>query len=170
MAEAMLEGDLALTFTPRDAETLTDAAFEARAAFHLPSLAAFTGESFDEALDDLTRLWVIALEIETAIGVSATRRDAARPIALGLSGLADWTVATDAANPLPLAATVGARVSAAAGGASVELAALLGPCSEWDAVADEVVDAAVSRGQETKALKRSGRPVSYTHLTLPTKA
>lgn len=157
VAEAALEGDLALTFTPRDAETLTDAAFEARAAFHLPSLAAFTGEAFDEALDDLTRLWVIALEIETAIGVSATRRETARPIALGLSGLADWTVATDAAKSLPLAATVGARVSAAAGAASVELGALLGPCSEWDAVADEVVDAAVSRGQETKALKRSGR-------------
>src|SRR5690606_21219673 len=64
VAEAMLEGDLALTFTPRDAETLNDAAFEARAAFHLPSLAAFTGEAFDEALDDLTRLWVMALEIE----------------------------------------------------------------------------------------------------------
>ncbi|MNH49529.1 Vitamin B12-dependent ribonucleotide reductase [compost metagenome] len=157
VAEAALEGDLALTFTPRDAETLTDAAFQTRAAFHLPSLAAFTGEAFDEALDDLTRLWVIALEIEAAIGVSATRREAARPIALGLSGLADWTVATDAANPLPLAATVGARVSAAAGAASVELAALLGPCAEWDAVAGEVVDAAVSRGQETKALKRSGR-------------
>jgi ribonucleoside-diphosphate reductase alpha chain len=157
VAEAALEGDLALTFAPRDAEALTDTALEARVAFHLPSLSAVAGEAFDEALDDLTRLWVMALEIETAIGAGAPRREAARPIALGLSGLADWTVATDATDPTTLAASVGARVSAAASAASVELAARLGPCAEWDAVTDEVVDAAVQRGQETKALKRSGR-------------
>ncbi|MGH7020139.1 MAG: TSCPD domain-containing protein, partial [Brevundimonas sp.] len=157
VAEAALEGDLALTFAPRDAETLADAALEARAALHLPALAAFTGEAFDEALDDLTRLWVLALEIETAIGADARRHEATRPIALGLSGLADWTIATDAESPIALAASVGVRVSAAASAASVDIAARLGPCAEWDAVADEVVDAAAQRGQDTKALKRSGR-------------
>lgn len=157
VAEAALEGDLALTFTPRDAEVLSDAALEARVALHLPALAAFTGEAFDEALDDLTRLWVIALEIETAIGIDAPRHEAARPIALGLSGLADWTIATNAESPIALAASVGARVSAAASAASVDLAARLGPCAEWDVVSDEVVDAAVQRGQDAKALKRCGR-------------
>ncbi|MGH7027692.1 TSCPD domain-containing protein, partial [Brevundimonas sp.] len=159
VAEAALEGDLALTFAPRDAEALTDAALEARAALHLPSLAAVAGEAFDEALDDLTRLWVMALEIETAVGVcaDARRREAARPIALGLSGLADWAVTTNAEDPITLAASVGARVAAAASAASVELAASLGPCAEWDAVSDEVVDAAAHRGQDTKAMKRSGR-------------
>ncbi|HUH23957.1 MAG TPA: TSCPD domain-containing protein, partial [Brevundimonas sp.] len=34
VAEAALEGDLALTFTPRDAEVLSDAALEARVALH----------------------------------------------------------------------------------------------------------------------------------------
>ena len=157
VAEAALEGDLALTFTPRDAETLADATLEARAALHLPALAASTGEAFDEALDDLTRLWVVALEIETAIAVNAPRREAARPIAIGLSGLADWAVATDVGNTIALAASVGTRVSASASAASVDLAALLGPCAEWDVVGDEVLDAAVQRGQETRALKRCGR-------------
>ena len=157
VAEAALEGDLALTFTPRDAEVLSDAALEARVALHLPTLAAFTGQAFDEALDDLTRLWVMALEIETAISADAPRREAARPIALGLSGLADWTVATDAESPIALTASVGARISAAASAASIDLAARLAPCAEWDAVSDEVVDAAAQRGQDAKALKRCGR-------------
>lgn len=157
VAEAALEGNLALTFTPRDAETLSDAALEARAALHLPTLAALAGEDFDAALDDLTRLWIVALEIETAIGANAPRREAARPIALSLSGLADWVVAINAEEPTTLATSVGARVSAAASAASVDLAALLRPCAEWEAVSDEVVDAAAQRGQETKALKRCGR-------------
>ena len=162
VAEAALEGDLALTFAPRDAETLADAALEARAAFHLPALAAIADEAFDEALDDLTRLWVVALEIETAIAVSADpssarRRHAARPIAFGLSGLADWAVATDAANVSTCAASVGARVSAAASAASSELVVHLGPCAEWDAVKDEAADLAAQRGQDTSALVRHGR-------------
>lgn len=162
VAEAALEGDLALTFTPRDAETLADAGLEARAALHLPSLAALAGEGFDAALDDLTRLWVVALEIETSIGfcadaASARRRDAARPLALGLSGLADWAVATDAINASTCAAAVAARVAAAASAASSELAARLGPCAEWDAVKDEADDLAAQRSQDASALARHGR-------------
>lgn len=157
VAAAALEGDLALTFTPRDAETLTDSVLEARVALNLPALAAVAGEHFNEALDDLTRLWVVALEIETAISASSPRRDAVRPIALGLSGLADWTIAANAESPTALAASAGACVSAAASAASTDLAALLGRCAEWDAASDEVVDATVQRGQDTKALKRCGR-------------
>ena len=157
VAAAALEGDLALTFTPRDAETLTDSVLEARAALNLPALAAVAGEHFNEALGDLTRLWVVALEIETAISASSPRRDAVRPIALGLSGLADWTIAANAESPTALAASAGACVSAAASAASTDLAALLGRCAEWDAASDEVVDATVQRGQDTKALKRCGR-------------
>ena len=162
VAEAALEDDLALTFTPHDAEALADAGLEARAALHLPLLAALTGDGFDEALDDLTRLLVIALEIETAVGfrsdaASARRRDAARPIALGLSGLADWVVATNAKDATAIAASVGARVSTAASAASSELAARLGPCAEWDAVKDEAADLAVQRGQDTAPLARHGR-------------
>nr|WP_314429232.1 TSCPD domain-containing protein [uncultured Brevundimonas sp.] len=157
VAAAALEGDLALTFTPRDAETLTDSVLEARVALNLPALAAVAGEHFNEALGDLTRLWVVALEIETAISASSPRRDAVRPIALGLSGLADWTIAANAESPTALAAAAGACVSAAASAASTDLAALLGRCAEWDAASDEVVDATVQRGQDTKALKRCGR-------------
>lgn len=162
VGEAALEGDLALTFTPRDGEALADAELEARAALHLPVLAALTGDTFDEALDDLVRLWVLALEIETAIGfcadaASARRREAARPIALGLSGLADWAVATKAEDATTLAASVGARVSAAAGAASSEIAARLGPCAEWDTAKDEAVDIALQRGQDASALTRHGR-------------
>ena len=164
VAEAALEGDLALTFAPRDAEALTDSVLEARAILHLPALAAVAGEHFDEALDDLTRLWVVALEIETSIRTDSPRRDAVRPIALGLSGLADWAVATDAEKPTDLAASVGARVSAAASAASTDLAALLGPCAEWDAVSDEAIDAARHRGHETKALKRCGRRHAVINL------
>ena len=157
VAEAALEGDLALTFTPRDAEALADAGLEARAALNLPTLAALSGDRFEEALNDLTRLWVIALEIETACASADRRREAARPIALGLSGLADWTVSKDAEAPAALAAWVGAQVSAPAGAASSELAARRGPCAEWDAVKDEAADLAVQRGQDAEALARHGR-------------
>ncbi|HEY1073094.1 TSCPD domain-containing protein [Brevundimonas sp.] len=162
VGEAALEGGLALTFNPRDAEALADAGVEARAALHLPLLATLAGDAFDEALDDLVRLWVVALEIETAVGfcpdaASARRRDAARPIALGLSGLADWAVATNAEDTKTLAASIGARISAAAGAASSELAARLGPCAEWDAVKDEAADLATQRGQDASSVARHGR-------------
>ncbi|MFK0299450.1 TSCPD domain-containing protein [Brevundimonas sp. NPDC090276] len=160
VAEAALEGDLALAFTPRDAEALACVDLEARAALCLPTLAALTGDAFDEAMDDLTRLWVIALEIETACKPAATtdrRRESARPIALGLSGLADWAVTIDAEKATALAATVGDRISAVASAASSEIAALLGPCAEWDAVKDEAVDLATQRGQNLPALTRHGR-------------
>ncbi|WP_313004097.1 TSCPD domain-containing protein [Brevundimonas sp.] len=157
VAAAALEADLALTFSPRDAEALSDAPLEARVSLYLPALNILTGEAFDEALEDLTRLWVVALEIEIAISGDTPRRNAARPIALGLSGLADWAVATNGADPVILAASVGARVSAAANATSVELAALLGPCAEWEAVRDEVVDAAVQRNQGIDGLKGCGR-------------
>jgi ribonucleoside-diphosphate reductase alpha chain len=162
VASAALEGNLALTFSAQDADALVDAALEARAALHLPSLASVVGEAFDTALDDLTRLWVVALEIETGIGLgsnaaSAFRRNALRPIALGLSGLADWAVAKDAENAIPLAASTGARVSAAASAASVEIAAECGPCAEWDIVADEVIETADQRGFDIQVMKRHGR-------------
>ena len=162
VGEAALEGGLALSFAPRDAEVLADAGLEARAAFYLPMLAALMGDAFDEALDDLVRLWVVALEIETAVGycadaASARRRGAARPIALGLSGLADWAVATSAEDTPSLAASLGARISAAASAASGELAARLGPCAEWDAVKDEAADLVAQRGQDAASLTRHGR-------------
>ncbi|WP_296177038.1 TSCPD domain-containing protein [uncultured Brevundimonas sp.] len=162
VAEAALEGDLALTFSPHDAEALGDAGLEARAALLLPQLAARSGETFDDALDDLTRLLVIALEIETSVGfcpdaATARRRQTVRPIALGLSGLADWAVAKDAETASTHAASAGARVSAAANAASSELAARLGPCAEWEVVKDEAAHLARERGQDEAVQARHGR-------------
>ncbi|MFZ4163985.1 TSCPD domain-containing protein [Brevundimonas sp. NPDC058933] len=170
VAKAAMEGDVALVFTARDAETLADVEMEVRATIHLPALAAIAGaEAFDSALEDLTRLWVLALEIETDLSAcqnmaGARRREAARPIALGLSGLADWAVATDAENLLTCAASVGARIAAAASSASVELAAQIGACAEWAAVSDEIVDVALQRGQDATALKNNGRRHSAISL------
>lgn len=162
VAAAALEGDLALTFSPRDADALADAALEARAALDLQTLASVAGDAFDAALDDLTRLWVIALEIETGGGIgsnaaNAGRRDAARPIGLGLFGLTDWAVANDAENAIPLAASAGARVSAAASAVSVEIAAERGSCAEWDVIGDEVIEMTSQRGFDTKVMRQHGR-------------
>ncbi|PQZ80608.1 MULTISPECIES: TSCPD domain-containing protein [unclassified Brevundimonas] len=162
VAEAALEGDLALAFTPHDAEALADAGLEARAALQLPQLATLSGNAFDDALEDLTRLLVVALEIETSVAfcpdaASARRRQAVRPIAIGLSGLADWSLARDAENATTHAASVGARVSAVASAASSEIAARLGPCAEWDAVKDEAAHLARERGQDETLQSRHGR-------------
>ena len=157
VAEAALEGDLALTFTPHDAEVLADVGLEARAAIHLPALAAISGDEFEEALDELTRLWVLALEIALGCNSADRRRNAVRPIALGLSGLADWAVAKDAENATVLAASTGARVAAAASASSSEIAAVVGPCAEWEAFRDEAADLAAQRGQDLTSLTRHGR-------------
>ncbi|MET4683445.1 TSCPD domain-containing protein [Brevundimonas faecalis] len=158
-AETGLELDLALVFSPRDAEVLADAALEARAAICLPALAALAKADFEDALDHLTRLLVLALEIEIGCGLSADassarRRKAARPIALGLVGLTDWAVARDA-DPVASTAWVGSRLGAAANAASMEIAGRLGPCSEWDAVRDDVLERVSPADAE--ALARHGR-------------
>lgn len=80
-------------------------------------LAALCADAFDEALEDLTRLVGRRARDRNhgrpcSDAAAARRREAARPIALGLSGLTDWAVATRANEARALAASVGARVPA----------------------------------------------------------
>src|SRR5690606_36683479 len=130
VAEAALEGPVAAVFTPADADAAADTPLAARAAINLPALAAVFPQAFDAALAALTELLVTALDL-TLGDSGADRRAAARPIALGLGGLADWAVTQDAAAPALPAAAVAAKVARCANAASADLAARLGPCAEW---------------------------------------
>ena len=154
VAEAALEGPVAAVFTPADADAAADAAVAARAAINLPALAALFGDGFEEALAALTTLLVTALDLTLD---AHGRRAAARPIAIGLGGLADWAVAQDAAAPALPAAAVAAQVARCANAVSADLAARLGPCAEWETVKDETLAALTERGESVKALRAHGR-------------
>src|SRR5690606_22591198 len=154
VAEAALEGPVAAVFTPADADAAADAAVAARAAINLPALAAAFPQAFDSALAALTELLVTALDLTLD---AQERRAAARPIALGLSGLADWAVSQDAAAPALPAAALAAQVARLANAASADLAARLGPCAEWEAAKDETLAALTERGEPVDALHAHGR-------------
>ncbi len=154
MAEAALEGPVAAVFTPADADAAADAALAPRATINLPALSAIFGDDFDAALADLTELLVTTLDLTLD---AHDRRSAARPIAVGLGGLADWAVAQDAAAPSLPTAAVAAQVARCANAASADLAARLGPCAEWETVKDETVAALTERGESVKALRAHGR-------------
>ncbi|WP_427792058.1 TSCPD domain-containing protein [Brevundimonas diminuta] len=154
VAEAALEGPVAAVFTPADADAAADAALAPRAAINLPALAALFGDGFEEALAALTTLLVTTLDLTLD---AHDRRSAARPITIGLGGLADWAVAQDAAAPSLPTAAVAAQVARCANAASADLAARLGPCVEWETVKDETLAALTERGESVKALRAHGR-------------
>ena len=134
-AEATLEaGAVHLVFNPNDAEAVEAQGFAARAA--LNTEAFFTTNGFDvEGFIDCVTLWTCALDIEAAIGFSATgedalRRTALRPVALTLGGVAEALMAggiglNDAA-AADYAAHLFALMEAAAVNASAQLAGRLG--------------------------------------------
>ncbi|MBN9480784.1 MAG: hypothetical protein J0I52_11130 [Bordetella sp.] len=154
LAEAALEGPVAAVFTPADADAAADAALAPRAAINLPALAAAFPQGFDEALAALVDLLTTALELALE---RHGRRAAARPIAIGPGGLADWAVARDAAAPARPAAALAAQVARLANAASADLAARLGPCAEWEAVKDETLATLDERGEPVEALRAHGR-------------
>ncbi|NBW09798.1 MAG: TSCPD domain-containing protein, partial [Caulobacteraceae bacterium] len=147
---AALTGDLILTFDTADARAVADQPLAAACALNLPAVAALAEASeFAPALEALTRLWTTALEIELTSGFSATvdqarRRQAVRPVALGLSGAAEWLLGQglvpDEAGQAALAAVAGV-VAASAALTACELTEALGPCPEGPALAGEALDA-----------------------------
>ena len=135
-AAAMMDGDALVAFDPADAEALADSAAAARVLIDLPRLAALAGDDLAEVLEALTRLWVTALDVSlscdfAADATAARRRDAVRPIALGLTGLAE-TVLGEAADGPARAAALAALTAASARTASAELAEVLKPAAEGD--------------------------------------
>jgi len=100
-------------------------------------VTALFGDQADSALADLTRLWTVALDLQT---------DTAGPIALGLDGLAA------AAGPLMNAARIeglAALVAAAAAETSADLATVRG-APDWDTVGEEAADATTARRKRLK--------------------
>jgi ribonucleoside-diphosphate reductase alpha chain len=145
---------------------VADQPLAAACALNLPAIAAL-GD--DEALEALTRLWTTAMEIELACGFTATvdqarRRQAVRPVALGLSGAAEWLLAQgllpDATGQAALGAVAGV-VSASAALTACELADALGACLEGPALAGEALDALQRRqGVLAASDARLGAPLA----------
>ncbi|MFS0797835.1 TSCPD domain-containing protein [Brevundimonas sp. 2P05AA] len=156
VAEAAQEGPVVIVFSPADAEAMTAAQTGARAILNLPALAALAGADFDSALDALVALWTTALDIELDQAGQAEAQ-AARPIALGLGGLADWAVSQDGADPVAQASALGRRVADMASQASCDLAARLAPCPEWATAKDDVIAALQAQGRDAAALELNGR-------------
>ena len=135
-AAVMLDGDAVIAFAPADAEALADSPHSARVLIDLPRLAALAGDDLPEALETLVRLWVTALDVSLSCdfavdAASARRRDAVRPVALGLAGLSELTLADGVQAPVR-AAALAALTAAAARAASAELADILKPAAETD--------------------------------------
>lgn len=139
-AQAALDGGLILTFGPRDAEALTSGG--ARAVLNLAAVVALGGAGTEAMLADLTRLWTVALDLET---------ETPGPIALGLDGL--LAAATDAARIEGLAALV----AGTAAEASTLLVETRGAAADWDTVRDEVADATAAR---LRRLKNAAEPAA----------
>ncbi len=134
-AETAIEaGNVHLVFDPTDAEAVEAQGFAARAAINAE--AFFTADGFDvEGFIDCVTLWACALDIEAAIGFSATaedalRRNALRPVALTLGGVAEALMAAGIGLNDPATADYAAHLfalmEAAAVNASAQLAGRLG--------------------------------------------
>ena len=109
-AEASLEGDLLLTFSPSDAGAAADSTRAPAVLFSLPALRRIAGPGLDSALTDLVRLWSEAL---TAPGAAS--------VAIGLGGLGDLVLAGDAGHAHARAVELAAAVSAACGPVAASL-------------------------------------------------
>lgn len=156
VAEAMQEGPVVVAFSPADAEAMAAVEASARTVLNLPALAALAGADFDAALDALVALWTTALDIELD-QTGRAEAQAARPIALGLGGLADWAVNQDATDPAAQASALGRRVSDIASQTSCDLAMRLAPCPEWGAAKDDVIATLQAQGRDAAALEQNGR-------------
>ncbi|WP_341019191.1 TSCPD domain-containing protein [Brevundimonas diminuta] len=156
VAEAVQEGPVVVVFSPTDAEAMAAAQTGARAILNLPALAALAGADFDTSLDALVALWTTALDIELD-QTGRAEAQAARPIALGLGGLADWAVRQNGTDPAAQASALGRRVADMASQTSCELAARLAPCPEWATAKDDVIAALQAQGRDAAALKQNGR-------------
>ncbi|WP_339913825.1 TSCPD domain-containing protein [uncultured Brevundimonas sp.] len=115
-AEAALDGDLILTFSSGDARRICDATRCGAAILHLPAIAALPDGCSDEVLEEITRLWTIALSLADAGSVTS----------LGLSGLAEYLVIerTDNARRESEAGRIGGLVVAAIKSTTLEIASL----------------------------------------------
>ncbi|MBX3476468.1 MAG: TSCPD domain-containing protein [Brevundimonas sp.] len=153
-ATAALGAQTLVAFDPADAETLADAPLAARALLDLPRLAALAGDDLGPALEALVRLWVVVLDISLSCdfasdGAAARRREAVRPIALGLGGLDRLCLPLGETAPAR-AAALAALVAGAARAASADLAQAIRPATEAEPAG--LSDRAVQRAEAAKAL------------------
>ena len=155
-AETGFERPLCLTFSPRDAEAVVDAGTGARLVLNLPGLEALCGADFEAALDDLVRLAIITADIQLDRQGTGRQRTS-RPVALGLGGLTDWAIGQHSPDPALAVQALGSRLATSAHQTSVEIAARLGPCPEWDSVSDDVLDALKARDHDTVTAQAAGR-------------
>ncbi len=165
-AEAALETPLAVTFTPRDAEALIDASLAASLVLDPYALHRLVPDQFEAAVADLVRLAVLTAEIEIERH-GRGRQLAARPVALGLAGLADWAIARDGEDPAQAAGALAEAVALAAHQQSLAIAARLGPCPDWEAVREEVADQVAQRGWSVDGLDGTGRRHATLSLFVP---
>ena len=135
-------GRLILAFDPRDAEAALRALSAPRALIDVGRFR--DGEDFDaDSLADAVRLWVVALEIETAARDSRTpgASDAWRPLGLTLAGVHEALLAKgltyDSDEARRTMSEFFALAGASAIAASTELADRLGPYAEFDADRDQ---------------------------------
>ncbi|RZJ17161.1 MAG: TSCPD domain-containing protein [Brevundimonas sp.] len=138
-AEAALADGLLLTFDPRDAEVLAEAAVAPSVGLNLAALAHLAGDDFDAAAEHLAQLWATALELATPDDAVATTR----PLVLALHGLPDALLSLGEA---PSAAGgVAGVIGVGALSAATALADPLGPCEDWTTGAEDRLTALNSR-------------------------
>jgi ribonucleoside-diphosphate reductase alpha chain len=162
-AETALEtGALHVVFTPQDAEALEAQNLAARAAINIERFFSDGGVFAVEAFVDAVSLWTQALDIEAAIGFSATlddslRRAATRPLALTISGLGEAIMgqglSLNEALGVDLATHIFALFEAAAVHASASLATHLGAYANFAADKAEQTDRLSQRLYRITALK-----------------
>jgi len=154
------DGSFRLAFDPADAALIAWAPLAARASLALQPFLADDGFEAD-SFAALARLWTVALEIEGACGFCATEADAAaryaaRPLALGLTGLHEVLIAEGLAYDSEPGRALAAALTALAAGvglaASAEMAALAGPCPAFKAARSDVLAALDVRADAARAL------------------
>jgi ribonucleoside-diphosphate reductase alpha chain len=131
-ARALWEDDsLIAAASPAKAKALAILGCAPRAAIDITGF--LSGPELDtDALTAATRLWTLALEIMLASGYAATPQDAshrfeARPIALTLAGLAEWSVTRGHAAGDVASLRAAALVAAVTTETSAEIGIMAGP-------------------------------------------
>ena len=162
-AETALEtGALHIVFAPQDAEALEAQNFTARAAINIERFISEDGVFAVEAFVDAIGLWTQALDIEAAIGFSATFEDSlsravTRPLALTIAGLGEAVMGQglnlNEAAGVDLATHIFALFEAAAVHASASLAAHMAPYTTFAADKAEQTDRLSQRLYRITALK-----------------
>ncbi|CAM3195510.1 TSCPD domain-containing protein [Asticcacaulis taihuensis] len=162
-AETALEtGALHVVFAPQDAEAVEAQNYAARAAINVERFISDDGIFAVDAFIDAVTLWTQALDIEAAVGFSATlddslRRAATRPLALTLAGLGEAIMSRGLSLGEPagvdLATHIFALFEAAAVHASASLAAHLAPYDNFAVDKAEQTDRLSQRLYRITALK-----------------